>query len=591
MLLSRHDHDHSNCSTREALCSDGGCVNQMPCYACHACHAQFDAIAAANDTVYRSLRLGGDLRSSALVNQDDHYSNHHRLGQLNSRRRFDNGDNFSQSDDGIPCNMSSTTTVSDTKPAKGSVAYLLQVLQPRAIKVNTRPDHQTVFGKIALPPVLQLKSQLGDAFVDFDVDMLVKSCHYAIQAKYHEAAWTAACYHPYFLKTNNPAVNPEGVLRDVQVTYTFGAPTITSNDVCLPPPVTFDCRDSLMELCDIIWVPGRQICCVPDHVYCIGERVTAAHKSAQETSTIPFADFKIFGMTNCGQQVKFFQMGIRTAERSQSLDDGHRYIRYDLVEIADLDLTCKDDCEALKDWMNYIHHWGLTVHMPIMKAKAQEILTTQPNTSESWEGKLLRTAFYHDEETDKANTLKFRFLEDGFDPLYFDARSTRKGKGSAHVSTSFPNTIPSTSSCTKVSQRVTKPTRTQVNPTQSTLLPNNSLPPSTKYTSTSQPEAISKSREKPKSAAKRTRGSALPRQILAERSLNTIHSSTPSPIMDAGKAYAEVERPESGAIQQSTTSTPRISKSTSTSKLPTSGTKSKLPKPIPSSRVLRSSHR
>lgn len=440
----------------------------------------------ANDTVYRSLRLGGDLRSSALVNQDDHYSNHHRLGQVNSRRRFDNGDNFSQSDDGIPCNMSSTTTVSDTKPAKGSVAYLLQVLQPRAIKVNTRPDHQTVFGKIALPPVLQLKSQLGDAFVDFDVDMLVKSCHYAIQAKYHEAAWTAACYHPYFLKTNNPAVNPEGVLRDVQVTYTFGAPTITSNDVCLPPPVTFDCRDSLMELCDIIWVPGRQICCVPDHVYCIGERVTAAHKvlpafrggmrlngktgrlvsgppylvteeksspdfeheamqylsfvlsahlheqlllytltkSAQETSTIPFADFKIFGMTNCGQQVKFFQMGIRTAERSQSLDDGHRYIRYDLVEIADLDLTCKDDCEALKDWMNYIHHWGLTVHMPIMKAKAQEILTTQPDTSESWEGKLLRTAFYHDEETDKANTLKFRFLEDGFDPLYFDARST-----------------------------------------------------------------------------------------------------------------------------------------------------------------------
>ncbi|PVH74030.1 hypothetical protein DL98DRAFT_41300 [Cadophora sp. DSE1049] len=393
-----------------------------------------------------------------------------------------------------------------------------------------------------------------------------------------------------------------------------------------------------MELCNITCCPGRQISCVSDHVYYIGGRITAPHKtlpafrggmrsngtngslvsgppylvteersspaleheamqylsfvlsahlheqlllytltkSAQDTSTIPFTDFKIFGMTNCGQQVKFFQMEIRPAERSQSRTDGYRYIRYDLVKIADLDLTREEDCEALKSWMNYIHHWALTVHMPMMKAKAKEVLNTEPDTSEAWIGKLLRTAFYHDKQTDEAKTLKYRILEDRVDPLYFDARPTRKGENSAHISISSPETILSTPSRTKVLKRNNKPARSQLNPAQSTLLPNNDIAPSTKSTSISQLEGVSDSTEKYNTEAKQARGRTSPRHILAERSLNTIRSSNISAILEPGKTNAQVERPESRAFEQSATSTPRLLKSTAISKLPPSATKSRI---------------
>ncbi|KAH9223364.1 hypothetical protein DL95DRAFT_454134 [Leptodontidium sp. 2 PMI_412] len=356
--------------------------------------------------------------------------------------------------------------------------YFSQVLESRGVTFSDSSDFSSVFNKIRLPRPRLLKSLLGDAYVDFESSKLVTDCQHGIQGRWVEAEWTASILHRFFLRSNSLA-RQSGVIRNVQFKYIWSGPFA---NICLPPPVTLDLLESMINPCTQVWLEDSEKFCLPDHVYFIGGQFDPGYaklpafrngifhddtlvsyppylvtedkpapdrsknygkeaeqyiafvlcallhdqlllwsltEEAQKTSTIPFHEFKIFGITNCGHQVKIFQMSVRPYKESQKTPNKDKlpkpdYIRYLLTQIAELNLVHLSDCDKLKTWVNHIHNWGSTIHKESLAAKAAEVRKEGHVNTESWKKKLDRTVFIYDTK----EKIAFQLLGSDNHPLF-----------------------------------------------------------------------------------------------------------------------------------------------------------------------------
>ncbi|KAL5328725.1 hypothetical protein ACEPPN_002228 [Leptodophora sp. 'Broadleaf-Isolate-01'] len=373
---------------------------------------------------------------------------------------------------------SAPVTTSRTRPEKFSMEYFSQVLESRGVTFSDSSDFSSVFNKIRLPRPRLLKSLLGDAYVDFESSKLVTDCQHGIQGRWVEAEWTASILHRFFLRSNSLA-RQSGVIRKVQFKYIWSGPFAK---ICLPPPVTLDLLESMINPCTQVWLEDSEKFSLPDHVYFIGGQFDPGYaklpafrngifhddtlvsyppylvtedkptpdrsknygkeaeqyiafvlcallhdqlllwsltEEAQKTSTIPFHEFKIFGMTNCGHQVKIFQMSVRPYKESQKTPNKDKppkpdYIRYLLTQIAELNLVHLSDCDKLKTWVNHIHNWGSTIHKESLAAKAAEVRKGGHVNTESWKKKLDRTVFIYDTK----EKIAFQLLGSDNHPLF-----------------------------------------------------------------------------------------------------------------------------------------------------------------------------
>ncbi|KAG4438384.1 hypothetical protein IFR05_006146 [Cadophora sp. M221] len=264
-----------------------------------------------------------------------------------------------------------------------------------------------------------------------------------------------------YVKSDSMRLPKSGVIRKVQFKYIWSG--LFAN-ICLPPPVALDRRESIINPCTQVWLEDSEKFCVPDRVYFIGAQFEPGYaklsafrngifrddalasyppylvtedkpapdrsknhgkeaehyiafvlsallhdqlllwsltEEAQKTSTIPFHEFKIFGMTNCGHQVKIFQMSVRPYKEPQKTPNKDKppkldYIRYLLTQIAELNLVHLSDCDKLKTWVNHIHNWGSTIHKEDLAAKAMEVRKGGHVNTESWKKKLDRMVFIYD---------------------------------------------------------------------------------------------------------------------------------------------------------------------------------------------------
>ncbi|KAH7317251.1 hypothetical protein BKA65DRAFT_515641 [Rhexocercosporidium sp. MPI-PUGE-AT-0058] len=382
-------------------------------------------------------------------------------------------------------NGSSSSVGTSTKmPGKSSEAYDSQVLSPRGITASECVD-RAVFDMackcMAEIRPDKLKRLLGEVYVDFDNAELIMSCSRFERAS--EAEWTASVYCYFFLKASSVLANT-GILLRRQPTMTWLGPNV---NICPPPPVCFDRRASLQPLRGTFWLQHTQAYCRPDHCFYVyqqlgrdenklpamrggaqhtggtdtcppyliteakcsdasgGERAARQYlafvmasllheklllwhmtEKAQANTAIPSDDeaLQVFGMTNCGKNTKIFRMNIRRGHKSDSERKERRYARYDLMRLADLDLTKDKDCEELKMWMNYIHYWGLTVHKEALSAKAAEAVSGPVLSTPGYPEFLSRVAFYYDTTT----TLKFEILTVDSSALHTKARSAASTK-------------------------------------------------------------------------------------------------------------------------------------------------------------------
>ena len=72
---------------------------------------------------------------------------------------------------------------------------------------------------------------------------------------------------------------------------------------------------------------------------------------------------RVFFMTCCGHIATLHEMRLRNIWTlpDSSEKEGHP-VAYDAIKLAKLDMTKELDCELLKQWLNTIHEWGITIH-------------------------------------------------------------------------------------------------------------------------------------------------------------------------------------------------------------------------------------
>lgn len=72
---------------------------------------------------------------------------------------------------------------------------------------------------------------------------------------------------------------------------------------------------------------------------------------------------RVFFMTCCGHIATLHEIRLRNIWilPNPSKMEGQP-VAYDAIELAQLDMTKKADCELLKRWLNAIHEWGSTIH-------------------------------------------------------------------------------------------------------------------------------------------------------------------------------------------------------------------------------------
>lgn len=72
---------------------------------------------------------------------------------------------------------------------------------------------------------------------------------------------------------------------------------------------------------------------------------------------------RVFFMTCCGHIATLHEMRLRniwTLPNPSEMEG--QPVAYDAIELAKLDMTKEVDCELLKQWLNAIHEWGITIH-------------------------------------------------------------------------------------------------------------------------------------------------------------------------------------------------------------------------------------
>ena len=72
---------------------------------------------------------------------------------------------------------------------------------------------------------------------------------------------------------------------------------------------------------------------------------------------------RVFFMTCCGHIATLHEMRLRniwTLPNPSEMEN--QPVAYDAIELAKLNMTKELDCELLKQWLNAIHEWGITVH-------------------------------------------------------------------------------------------------------------------------------------------------------------------------------------------------------------------------------------
>ena len=72
---------------------------------------------------------------------------------------------------------------------------------------------------------------------------------------------------------------------------------------------------------------------------------------------------RVFFMTCCGHIATLHEMRLRNIwTLPNSSEKEGQPVAYDAIELAKLDMTKEPDCELLKQWLNAIHEWGITIH-------------------------------------------------------------------------------------------------------------------------------------------------------------------------------------------------------------------------------------
>lgn len=102
---------------------------------------------------------------------------------------------------------------------------------------------------------MTLVAKLRKALVTFDSSKLAKACQWA-KGEYNEAQWTAEVYQMYFLLTN-PEPEETGVRRMVRHLFCWSE-TSSNLNVCLPPALSFDLRQSSLFVDPKIWFPPNR---------------------------------------------------------------------------------------------------------------------------------------------------------------------------------------------------------------------------------------------------------------------------------------------------------------------------------------------
>ncbi|PVH67385.1 hypothetical protein DL98DRAFT_662650 [Cadophora sp. DSE1049] len=369
----------------------------------------------------------------------------------------------------ISGDTSASIGTSYKKPPKNPIDYRRQVLEPHGITAGRATDihaFESVQRILDAIPIEQLKILLGNAYVDFNSHDFASEI--ACFPHKSEAEWTACIYQFFFLKNNLPSVT-SGIKRESQPKLYWKGP---STNICLPPPIHFDRRKSHIPPCEVVWLQDDEKACTPDHFYYVckqnlekdledlpGFRVGKTYDNctiacppylvteekpdkqqedearhyiafvgaallhehlllwhmtdeaqAQDNSAIPFHTFEIYVMTNCAKAVKIFRMFVRPFDETLESTG----VRFDMVVVANLDLDREAHGKVLKVWMNFIHHWGLTVHTPEMIRKGREVVSGTEMNKQGWDDRISSIAFFYD----TATKIKFKIVNKENNPLF-----------------------------------------------------------------------------------------------------------------------------------------------------------------------------
>jgi hypothetical protein len=147
--------------------------------------------------------------------------------------------------------------------------------------------------------------------------------------------------------------------------------------------------------------------------FLLQERLLLRHLTdkAQDELEIHFDEsLCVYAMTNCGPVSTIYKMIVRNEFTNLGDSKVKKAVRFDLVKLCDMDLTIEAHCEQLKVWVNYIHHWGKTVHMPAVMAEGSEASQSKYYINGGWKETLARKSFYYSATGIAFETLEYDYL-------------------------------------------------------------------------------------------------------------------------------------------------------------------------------------
>ncbi|KAF4627652.1 hypothetical protein G7Y89_g10498 [Cudoniella acicularis] len=310
-----------------------------------------------------------------------------------------------------------------------------------------------VFGVFLFPPAGNISYYRPFQNISWPVRKVGKCMRNVFSLhRYNEAHWTANIYHKFLLDNDGP--EPGGVRRMIQHKFCWYGESVT---VCLPPISDLDRHESgpqqYHHVCDLKrnksdFRPKRTLkwVCDPNRNNFITEEKQSADLQSEAQQYLAFVcacilqerlllrhltdlaqqDSKIlwdeslcvYGMTNYGGASTIWKMYVRNESsslgaskvKSKKTSNGKKFVRFDFRKLCSLNLTIEKDCNKLKDWVNYIHYWGLKVHMPAVMAEGSKALQSNYYLSGSRKESLGRKAFYYTATGIAFETLDHDFL-------------------------------------------------------------------------------------------------------------------------------------------------------------------------------------
>lgn len=360
--------------------------------------------------------------------------------------------------------------INQSTTAHDSAAYRRDVLEPRGIKIINQSDPNRA--KPLMPFQFARAAALDGAFLTFDSAKLVKASQFAM-GKYNKAQWNAEIYQWYFLLTNL-VFDQSRVQRMVQHSFCWSgssanvclAPvqhfdrrasgsheypkvSFVANErpqdiSCWPDHCYFAIPESNSQLRNYTKLPAfrgglsydsRGFSCPPYFVteekpsadleveardylafitgFLLQERLLLRHLTdkAQFKSEIAFDEsLCVYAMTNCGHLSTIYKMVVRNEFANAGPLTARKPVRFDFVKLRDFFLTDKADCDELRLWINYIHYWGVKVHMRAVMAEGAEAWQSKYYVKSAWEESCARKAFYYRETGIAFTTLKYDYL-------------------------------------------------------------------------------------------------------------------------------------------------------------------------------------